>query len=110
MAQMENAFISCTVQGSEVSGTILSLERLRVAFEAYHPNLIFRTSQILEELKIFINEELAYSGRAVITQLVYTGSLIACEAKLEEPGAQIQTRDLLNDEAGLARAYDAFIG
>jgi extracellular factor (EF) 3-hydroxypalmitic acid methyl ester biosynthesis protein len=105
---MQNAFVSCTLQGSEISGTILSLDRLRVAFEAYHPTLVFRTSQVLDDLKIFVADNLAYSGRAVISNSVCTGSVVACEAKLEEPGAQPECGDFLHDRTILAKSYDSF--
>jgi extracellular factor (EF) 3-hydroxypalmitic acid methyl ester biosynthesis protein len=85
---METCFVSCNLQGLEVRGTVLKLERFKVAFELYQPSLVLRVSELLEPFKVLVGSETAYAGRALVTNLVYLGTLTTCEVKLEEPGIQ----------------------
>lgn len=105
---MEHAFVSTNIQGLAVRGTILQLTGSQLAFEIYHPNLMLRSSQVLDGFEIFIDGNLVYSGRAVISNLLYTGTVIACEAKLDEPGVQNPPGLANNGGHELRNAYDAF--
>jgi extracellular factor (EF) 3-hydroxypalmitic acid methyl ester biosynthesis protein len=45
---------------------------------------VLRSSEVLSNLKIIINDRTAYTGRAVVSNLITTGTGLVCEAKLDE--------------------------
>ena len=55
-----------TGQGVEIRATLLRLTPYGAAFEVYNPDAVIRTSEVLEDFKVFINDQPAYSGRAVV--------------------------------------------
>jgi extracellular factor (EF) 3-hydroxypalmitic acid methyl ester biosynthesis protein len=71
-------------QGVEIRASLLRLTRYVAAFEIYNPALVLRMSEVLGGFKIIINDRTIYSGRAVVSNLVNTGTVIVCEAKLDE--------------------------
>jgi len=105
---MEHAFVSTAIHDLAVRGTILQLGHSQLVFEIYHPSLMLRTSQVLDAFEVFIDGNLVYSGRAVISNVLYTGTVLACEAKLDEPGVQNQASFANNGDHSLLKAYDTF--
>src|SRR5205823_154062 len=73
-------------QGVEVRASLLKLSRYQAVFEIYSPGLVLSTSEVLSDFKIIINDQTIYSGRVVVSSIVNTGTLLVCEAKLEESG------------------------
>lgn len=73
-----------TSQGLELRATPLRLTRHLVVFEAYTPNLVLRMSEVLNEFRIILKDRPVYAGRAVISSLVNAGTLLVCEASLED--------------------------
>jgi extracellular factor (EF) 3-hydroxypalmitic acid methyl ester biosynthesis protein len=107
---MEHSFVSTNIQGTEMRGNILRLGRFQVAFELYAGGVALRSSEVLKELKIFINGGLAYSGRAVVTNLLSTGTVSACEVKLDDPGVQTISMKRINGHNRFLEAYHTFFG
>src|SRR5204862_2665147 len=58
--------------------------RRQVVLEIYDPHIVLQMSEVLEEVKITVNKRQLYSGKAVIRNLVNTGSTMICEATLDE--------------------------
>lgn len=86
---METAFTTSSVvcktgNGTELHSTLLRFSRRQVVVEIYDPHIVLRMSEVLEEVKICVNGRQLYSGKAVIRNLVNTGSTMICEATLEE--------------------------
>ena len=73
-----------TARGLKSGATSLRLTRYLVVFEVYNPYSILQLSEVLLDFKIFMNEKMAYSGRAVVSNLVNTGTILICEASLED--------------------------
>jgi extracellular factor (EF) 3-hydroxypalmitic acid methyl ester biosynthesis protein len=71
--------------GAEVAGTLLRLTRYQVVFEIYTPDTVLQTSEVLAGFKVTVNERVIYSGRAVVANLLNTGTAFVCEARLDEP-------------------------
>jgi extracellular factor (EF) 3-hydroxypalmitic acid methyl ester biosynthesis protein len=63
---------------------MLRLGRFEAAFEIYGPNPALRTSEVLTDFNIILEERVAYSGRAVLRNIVDTGTAVVCEASLDE--------------------------
>jgi extracellular factor (EF) 3-hydroxypalmitic acid methyl ester biosynthesis protein len=80
-----------TSQGLELQGTLLKLTRFLVAFEVYSPASALRMSEVLSNFKILINDRPVYSGRAIVSSLVNIGTLLVCEAKLEESWLDVES-------------------
>src|SRR5437867_13067471 len=79
------SLVSCeNSQGVELHATLLRLTRFLAAFEIYSPSGVLRMSEVLTNLKIMIQGQVIYSGRAVISNLINLGSVLVCEATLEE--------------------------
>ena len=86
-SDITDSLVACqTGQGVEVRGNLLHLTHYLAVFEIYDPNLTLCTSEVFGNLKVILNNRTAFSGRAVISKLVNTGTLILCEAKLDETG------------------------
>src|SRR4051812_20298365 len=84
-AIVENSLVECqTSQGFKVRAPILRLNRYLVTFEINNPECIVQTSEVLNEFEIKLNDRTVYSGRAVIANLVNTGTVFICEATLDE--------------------------
>src|SRR5688572_20962701 len=82
-------------QGLKISGTIIQLGRHEVVFEVYSPTAVIQMSEVLREFQIELRDRTAYSGRAVVKNLVHTELKVVCAAALDE-GWQLEfsTADL----------------
>jgi extracellular factor (EF) 3-hydroxypalmitic acid methyl ester biosynthesis protein len=78
-----------TSQGLDLQATLLKLTRFQAAFEVCGP-VVLRTSEVLQEFKIFVHERPVYCGKSVISSLVNTGTAVICEAKLEDAWLDIE--------------------
>src|SRR6185436_7851790 len=92
----ESLLVCQSSQGLEIRGTIVRLSRHGVAFEVYAPGIVLRTSEVLSDFKIFLNDRHIYSGRGVVNSLIGTGTATVCEASLEDGWVDI---DLLSLES-----------
>jgi extracellular factor (EF) 3-hydroxypalmitic acid methyl ester biosynthesis protein len=95
--------------GLDYQGTLVSLERHRIVFEIYGAGAVLRTSEVLEELKIYIGDTFLYSGRAVVCTLVHTGTVVLCEASLEDGWVDVDLLAINRDNGDLQSAFDRFI-
>lgn len=87
----KNSFIVCrNSQGVEIRATPLRMTRYIVVFEVYNPYSILQLSEVLQEFKIIMNDRVAYSGRAVVSNLVNTGIVLICEATLDESWLDVE--------------------
>jgi len=73
-------------QGTAIHAGLLHLTRYLAVFEIYTPVLDLRVSERLSDFKIVLNDRVVYSGTAVVSNLVNSGAVLVCEAKLDESG------------------------
>ena len=71
-------------QGLELRGTLHKLTRNRVVFETYGPDPVLRMSEVLSDFTLRHHDQLVYSGKALISNLVQTPSFAVCEAVLQD--------------------------
>lgn len=103
-------FIVCrNSQGVELRATLLRMTRYLVVFEVYNPYSILQLSEVLSDFKIFINDQVAYSGRAIVSNLVNTGILIICEAALEDSWLDVGFASEALDRSRLRTEFEEFI-
>src|SRR6266545_4653870 len=97
-------------QGAELRGSVLRLLRHATAFEVYDPRLVLRLSEVLTDFKIYANERTLYLGRAVVSNVLNTGTMIVCEANLDESGwLDVDLNCVRNGGGSLAHEYADFI-
>jgi extracellular factor (EF) 3-hydroxypalmitic acid methyl ester biosynthesis protein len=93
-----DSFIVCrNSQGAQVRATALRMDRHIVVFEVYNPYSIIQLSEVLSEFKIIMNEQVIYSGRAVVSNLVNTGNMVLCEAVLDEAWLDVDLFALIKE-------------
>src|ERR1051325_8427494 len=85
----ENRVVCENSQGLEISGPIIQLGRHELTFEVYSPTAVIQTSEVLREFKVLLGKHVAYSGRAVVKNIVHTELKIVCAAALDG-GWQLQ--------------------
>ena len=82
---VKDSVVVCeTSQGLELRGSLVRLGRHQVIFEVYNPISVLQTSEVLAQFRIFFKDRTAYSGKAVINNLIHTGLIVLCEVTLEE--------------------------
>jgi extracellular factor (EF) 3-hydroxypalmitic acid methyl ester biosynthesis protein len=96
-------------QGSEGRGNLLRLSRHAVTFEVYSPDVVLRTSEVLQEFKIFSNEQVVYSGRAVVRELVNAGTVAVCEANLDDHSFDAEYFSSVAQPDRLCARFDDFV-
>lgn len=69
-------------QGAEITANILRLRRYAVAFEVYNPYSVLQLSEVLNDFRIRVGDQIVYEGKAVVSGLVNTGILLICEVTL----------------------------
>ncbi len=88
--ETKESLVTCqTSQGVEIRAVLVRLTRYSAVLEIYNPGLVLRMSEVLEDCKILINGQLAYAGKAIVSSLVNTGTVLICEVKLEEAGLMV---------------------
>ena len=106
-----NGLVLCkTRAGVKLHGKLIKLTRLAVAFEIYDPGVALRLSEILDDFTIFLDDQQAYSGRAVVSNIVQTATLTMCEAELDEPGVYVGINMPFNGNISFLDAYHSFFG
>lgn len=84
MEKITHAEVVCkNSEGTELHATMLRLSRRQVVLEIYDPYIVLQMSEVLT-LKISARDQPIYSGRAIIRNLVNTGTTMICEATLDE--------------------------
>jgi extracellular factor (EF) 3-hydroxypalmitic acid methyl ester biosynthesis protein len=94
--------------GTELHATMLRLSRRQVVLELYDPHIVLQMSEVLD-LKISSGQQQIYSGRAIIRNLVNTGTTMVCEATLEEIWTDETFLPAENSTKNLAQGFRGFM-
>ena len=90
-------------QGDSARGTIINLQRKSLVMEVYNPYSIVQVSEVLSDLNIRLGDRNAYTGRAVITNIVNTGLTAIVSLTLIDEWSELNitmvTPDLVRNEA-----------
>ena len=98
-----------TGQGVEIRATLLRLTPYGAAFEVYNPDAVIRTSEVLEDFKVFINDQPAYSGRAVVRDSVNTGTFLVCSVDVDDFCFDAGFFGALSQNGRLRERFDDFV-
>jgi extracellular factor (EF) 3-hydroxypalmitic acid methyl ester biosynthesis protein len=107
-AERVSIIVCRTSQGYEVRATPLRITRHVAAFEVYNPYSIVQLSEVLKEFRIIVNEQLIYSGRATVSNLVNAGSMLVCEATLDEGWLDVDLFSLVTQPKKLQADFTDF--
>ncbi len=77
--------------GEEIRAQVSRLTRHSAVFEIYTPAILLNFSEALTDFKITCNGRTAYAGRAVVSNLLKTGSAVICEVTLEESWLDVES-------------------
>ena len=80
-----------------------------MAFEVYNPYSILQLSEVLKEFRIIVNDQLIYSGRATVSNLVNTGIMLVCEATLDEAWLDVDLFALVTQPKKLRADFTDFL-
>src|SRR5919205_4291898 len=108
-AERDSIIICRTSQGYTVRATPLRITREVIAFELYNPYSILQLSEVLTEFRIIVNEHLVYSGRAIVSNLVNTGSMLVCEATLDEAWLDVDLFAIVTEPRKLRADFMDFL-
>lgn len=104
------AVVCETSQGSEVRATMVRLTRHQVVFEVYNPTVVLRLSEVLGNFNILVNDRRVYSGRAVVSNLLQTGTTQVCEVTLDDQWYESDPLAAPAVSKGLRSKVDEFFG
>jgi extracellular factor (EF) 3-hydroxypalmitic acid methyl ester biosynthesis protein len=96
-------------QGLELQATLLKLRQFQAAFEIYSPAGVLRMSEVLDNFKIVMQEEVVYSGRAVVNNLIQLNSVLVCEATLDESSVNLSACEGFADSRSVQSSFERFI-
>jgi len=97
-----------TSQGLDLQATVLRLTRFQAAFEICGP-VILRASEVLQDFKIFARDHPVYCGRAIVSELVNTGTALICEAALQDDWVDVDFTALASQNGELRSGFDRFL-
>lgn len=109
--QVKDSFVVCQANhGLELRGTLARFTRFLAVFELYNPAIPLRMSDLFENFRVVLGDQTVYSGRAVVTNLVNTGTTLVCEASLEESGLNVTPlNESLRLGSGLRQGFIGFL-
>src|SRR4051794_3161620 len=83
MNYLEHRIELATADGTKAEARIIRLTRDEVVADVFGPTSILRLSEVLPTVKISVAGQIAYNGRAVVKELVSTGSSERCTLELD---------------------------
>ena len=104
----ESVVLFRTSQAIEVRASLLRLDRYAASFEIYSPDTVMQTSEALEDFKIFINDRPVYVGRAVVRDLVNTGTVVVCEVDLDDFCFDVEFHATVSEQTQLRAQFEEF--
>ena len=108
---VKDSLVICrSSQEAEIRASLVRVTRYVAVFEIYNPSQVLQVSEVLADFKIVIRERTIYAGRAVVSALINTGTMLVCEAKLEEAGFRVASFAPGTDGAPLHEGFEAFLG
>src|SRR5438132_11177554 len=109
-SETTESLVSCqNSHGLELHATLLKLSRFQITFEVYSPTGTLRLSEVLSDFRILIQGQPTYSGRAVVSNLINLGSVVVCEATLDEACLDLTVACPVNDPATLRDGFEKFM-
>ena len=106
---LTSTVICRTHQGGEILANVIRLRRYSVTFEVYNPYTILQLSEVLEDFKIRVGDQIAYQGRAVVSGMVNTGILLVCEVTLSDSWLELSLLPNGEGDQSLGQQISSFV-
>ncbi len=94
-------------QGFEVEAPVTHLTRHLAVFTLHNAGVLLRTSEVLPDFKVRLNDQVVFTGRAVVKSATLTGTQLVIEATLDD--GWVESELALPDTAKLHRAFAGFL-
>jgi extracellular factor (EF) 3-hydroxypalmitic acid methyl ester biosynthesis protein len=98
-----------TSHGIKGQGTVVRLSPQSVTFEVYGPETVLRLSELLSEFEIAADTQSIYSGKAVVSSVVNSGSAAVCEAAISGPFPGLNSPEFHNPEMICQSGFSGFM-
>ena len=106
----KESLITCrTTQGVDLRASVVRISRHLAVFEIYNTQVVLRLSEVLSDFRVLLAGSPVYAGRAVISGIVHSGTVIVCEASLEEGWIESEVFASLADQDRLRAAFEGFM-
>ena len=99
-----------STEGASLRGMPVRVTCHMAIFELYNPGVTLRFSESLRDFQIIFQGRAAYSGRAVVRNVVDVGTKVVCEARLDGSSwTDLNFALALQREGGLAAEFETFL-
>lgn len=98
-----------SASGEQHQAILLRLDRFAVAFRILGSVTVVRASEALVNFRVFSRDRLTYSGRAVVSSVVDTGTGTVCECMLGDPWMDVPVDSLSTNGTGLCAEFGHLI-
>jgi len=107
---VDNEVTFQTAERVKLRGSLSRVTRHLAVFELFTPVMTPRFSEVLGDFSIVLQSRKVYSGRAVISKVMETGTKIICEARLEEAHwKDIDFLLLAQDHRRIEKEFQSFL-
>ena len=94
-------------QGFQIESPLTHLTRHLAVFTLHNADQLLRSSEVLPEFKLRLQDQIAFSGRAIVQNAVLTGTQLVVEATLDE--GWLETKPLSTEPTALHVAFLGFV-
>jgi extracellular factor (EF) 3-hydroxypalmitic acid methyl ester biosynthesis protein len=98
-----------TSLGFRVQANVLRFTPQSVTFEVLAPETVLRLSERLGDFEILADTQSVYSGQALVTAIMNTGTGMTCEAALSAPLVGLKVPELVGPEKAYLNGFGAFL-
>jgi extracellular factor (EF) 3-hydroxypalmitic acid methyl ester biosynthesis protein len=95
--------------GMEVCAKVHSFIGDTITFEISGSEIVFQLSEVLNDFRVFVDHQQVYGGKATITGLKESGSLVICDATLRGSVLELDLSQLDEPEKFLRAGFSAFL-
>jgi len=95
--------------GLENRALVHRVTRCLAVFELLNPTTVLQWSEVLRDFRIILRDRTAYSGRAVVKNLLHTGLTTLCEATLEDAWVDLDHAAAACEASRVREELDRFL-
>lgn len=107
---LHDALAVCeTSRGVEIHARLIRLARQEAVLEIAAAAATVRVAEAFPRCTILLQNRPAYAGRAVVTSLVRTGSVLLCSVALEEAWPKLAVAGLARTSEGLRNGFEELV-
>ncbi|HEY6168551.1 MAG TPA: class I SAM-dependent methyltransferase [Verrucomicrobiae bacterium] len=106
-----DSLVTCeNSEGVEIHARLVRLGRYDVAFEIDSAATLVRMSEVLTSFRVVVRDRPIYSGRAVVKSLVNAGSILVCQADLDDSWLEVDLFRQILEPQQLRGSFETLVG